>query len=163
MDLSLRRPNACCRTSGRQFAAGETIYSALARTEGGLERFDYGSEAWQGPPENTLAWWRSAYPERESDAQMLAPVDVLLDVLEQLDGLQDEAPLRYLLALELVRRRTLRMVDRPTADRPTEEVLQLTCRRRESEYLVVVATPPPATIAAVQARLTGLLWSGGEA
>jgi len=163
MDLTLRRPNACCRNSGRSFAAGETICSALVRSKDGLERIDCCSETWQGPPEGTLAWWRSAYPERESEAATLAPIDVLLDVLEQLDSIPEEAPLRYLLALELVRRRTLRVVERPVADRPKADLLQLACRRRNSEYLVAVAPPPPAAIAAVQDRLNGLLWSGGAA
>jgi hypothetical protein len=92
---------------------------------------------------------------------------VLLDVLEQLDGRPEDAAIRYLLALELVRRRVLRMVDRHAADKPANlaaaDTLLLACRRRDSEYLVPVIPPQEAAAAGVQERLTALLWSGGAA
>lgn len=160
MDLKLHRPQGSCRRSGRAFAAGEPFYSALVRSPAGLERLDYADEAWQGPPEGSLAWWRSIYPSAPAGGPELAPVDVLLDLLEQLEPQPAEAPLRYLLALELVRRRALRMVDHAGTDDGT---LQLACRRRDAVYAVAVAPPAPADAGAVQDRLVALLWSGAAA
>jgi hypothetical protein len=88
-----------------------------------------------------------------------APTDVLLDVLEELDGRPDDAALRYLLALELVRRRALRIADGPAA----APELVLACRKRDREYRVAVADTAAAADEAVARRLTTLLWSGEAA
>jgi hypothetical protein len=171
MDLKLHRPHGCCQRSRRPFVSGEMFYSALVRSPAGLERIDCAAECWDGPPERTLAWWRSSYPEPQGGGPELAPVDVLLDVVERLDGQPDEAALRYLLALELVRRRVLRVVEEKrdaeagdtAGSTATLHQLHLACRRRDTTYTVAVAPPAPAGAGAVQERLTSLLWSGGAA
>lgn len=167
MDVKLHRPNGCCAKTGRGFVPGETIYSALVRNGAVLERIDCCGEAWQGAPDQTLAWWRSAYPAADVAGSTLAPVDVLLDVVEQLDGRPEDAALRYLLALELVRRRVLRVVEKPVHERAAEPAgsseMLLGCRRRDTEYLVQVVPPQAASAAGVQERLAALLWSGEAA
>jgi hypothetical protein len=164
MDLKLHRPNGSCGKSGRGFVPGELFYSALVRSKGALERIDICAEAWGGPPEQSLAWWKSLYPAADSTGSTLAPVEVLLDVLEQLDGQPDEKALRYLLALELVRRRVLRVVDRHgTAAAIAPVTMLLACRRRDSEYHVQVVPARAAAADGVQERLAALLWSGGAA
>ena len=171
MDLKLHRPHGCCHRSGRPFVPGELFYSALVRSPVGLERIDCAAECWDGPPERSLAWWRSSYPAPQSAGQELAPVDVLLDVLERLDGQPDEAPLRYLLALVLVRRRVLRIVEekhdaeaaRGSGRAADPREIHLSCRRRDAAYTVAVAPPASAGANAVQERLAALLWSGGAA
>ena len=161
MDLTLHRPQASCARTGRPFAAGETFYSALVRGQATIERVDCCAAAWEGPPERTLAWWRSVFPEPRTAGETLAPADVLLDVLEELEGRPDDEVLRYLLALELVRRRTLRFVDGPPERRDPAELV-LACRKRDREYRVRVAAAAAAD-AAVEQRLTALLWSGAAA
>jgi len=171
MDLKLHRPHGSCQRSGRGFVPGELFYSALVPGPGGLERIDCAADRWDGPPERTLAWWRSSYPAPQGGAPELAPVDVLLDVLERLEEQPDEAGLRYLLALELVRRRVLRIVEqtrgadglRPAGCGADSRELELSCRRRDTAYTVAIVPPAPAGAAAVQERLTALLWSGGAA
>jgi hypothetical protein len=90
---------------------------------------------------------------------VLAPTDVLRAVLEELDGRPDDAALRYLLALELVRRRVLRIMDGPGAG----PELVLACRKRDREYRVGVAATAAAADETVARRLTALLWSGEAA
>lgn len=162
MDIKLHRPRGVCATTGRGFAPGETFYSALVRGAAGLDRLDLSAEAWTGPPVNALGWWRSTWQVAESAGPSLAPVDVLLDVFEELDGRPDDAALRYLLALQLVRRRVLRIVDAPP-DAASGDNLVVACRKRDREYRV--ALPPPAEVAdaATARRLTALVWSGGAA
>ena len=162
MDIKLHRPRGTCAVTGRAFAPGEGFYSALVRSPGGLDRLDVAAEAWSGPPDKALAWWRSAYPAADSAGPELAPIDVLLDVFEEMEGREEDAPLRYLLALQLVRRRTLRIVEGSAVPGGPAELV-LSCRRREREYRVHTVPPDRSAAAEVEARLTALLWSGGAA
>jgi hypothetical protein len=162
MDYKFHRPQPACHRTGRGFAVGEEFFSALVRGANGLERLDIAAEAWDGPPEAAVAWWRARQGAAADTGPMLAPVEVLLDALEALEDDPADAPLRYLLALQLVRRRTLRIVDEPGAAATAGELV-LACRKRDREYRVGVAPPVPADAADVEERLTALLWSGGAA
>jgi len=169
MELKLHRPHAACTQTGRPFVAGEPLVSALVRSEGRLDRCDYAAGSWTGPPTNTLAWWRSTYPATTSDGTVLAPADILLDVLEEMEGREADAALRYLVALELVRRRAVRFIDRH-GDEPGDgregdagPDLILACRKRGREYRVRAVSPREATAPGVEERLASLLWSGDAA
>ena len=157
MDLKLHRPKATCSRTGRGFAPGEMMVSAILRGSGGIDRIDVAADAWEGPPEGAIAWWRARYPQPGDAGPALAPIDVLLDAVEGLDAEEDSA-VRYLLALELVRRRVLRIVD----DGGDGELV-LACRRRDREYRVRPVDASAATAAGVEARLAALLWSGEAA
>ena len=170
MDLKIQRPSPTCKTSGSEFKAGDLMFSALVREEGRLVRHDWSHEAWAGAPDETLAWWRSVVPEQENEGVSLAPVEALLDILESLADQPEEASLRYLLALQLLRRKVLRFGDSPSegdADgddkrERTDEVVSLVCRRRDCEYKVVAVMPEAEERAVLEERLAALLWSGGE-
>jgi len=165
MEPKIHRPQTQCRQTGHVFQPGDAIVSALVRSPEGLVRTDSLASAWSGAPEKTVAWWRSTYPRPDTTGAVLAPNDVLLDIVEQLDGQEEEAPLRYLLALQLVRRRVLRFVDASGTSSPqtAPDQLRLACRKRDCEYVVTVATPDASTAPAVEARLASLLWSGDAA
>ena len=179
MELKIHRPHAACTQTGRSFVAGELLVSALVRSEGRLDRYDYSADAWTGQPANTLAWWRWTYPATTATGATLAPADVLLDVLEELEGREPDAALRYLVAIELVRRRVLRFIDRPLTNRRGTEVgagavsvsgqpappadLIVACRKRDREYVVRTVSPQQAAAPGVEERFTALLWSGGAA
>lgn len=162
MDIRLHRPHPVCSRTGRGFTAGEAFVSVLVRGEGGLTRVDVAPEAWDGPPAGTIAWWRSRYPTSGETGPTLAPVDVLLDALESLEGDASGEPLRYLLALQLVRRRVLRIIE-TQADAGDDAAMTLACRRREREYRVRTVNPADAADPAVAAQLDALLWSGDAA
>lgn len=161
MDLKLHRPQPTCATTGRSFAPGEVFYSTLVRRRGAVERLDVAAESWQGPPEQSIAWWRSRYPEVGAVGPTLAPPDVLLDALESLEEGGDD-PLRYMLALQLVRRRVLRIVDEPAND-SNEGTLTFTCRKRDRDYRVRQVDAAKVAADGVEARLAALLWSGDAA
>lgn len=141
---------------------GEEFFSALVRGPGGLARLDVSAEAWDGPPAGTIAWWKSRHLPPGAAGPVLAPVDVLLDTLEALEDQPDDAPLRYLLALQLVRRRVLR-IEAPSEGPDDEGVAIFSCRRRDREYRVREASPAAVVDPVVAERLTGLLWSGEAA
>lgn len=162
MDLPVRSPQACCATTGRPFAPGEVLHSVLVRTADGLERLDLAAEAWTGPPDNAVAAWRSTYPAAGSAGPTLAPVDVLLDAIDELGDEPPEPAVRYLLALHLVRRRVLRTIDAPQPP-PVDGELVLACRRREREYRVPAVASDLVASPEVAGRLAALLWSGEAA
>ena len=162
MDLKIHRPQAACSLTGRPFVAGEPLYSALVRGSSGLERVDVAADAWSGPPERTLAWWRSAFPAAPLGGAVLAPPEVLLDVFEELEGRAEDEPLRFLLALQLVRRRILRIVDDVPGATGADDLL-LTCRKRDREYRVRAVPVEEAAAAGLEERLSALLWSGEAA
>ena len=85
---------------------------------------------------------------------------MLLDALESLEGNRDEEPLRYLLALQLVRRRVLRIVNEAGA---AGDELVLACRKRDREYRVRSLSPDEASASGVEEKLAALLWSGDAA
>lgn len=161
MDLRVHRPQATCATTARPFAAGDVVCSALVRRNGTVERVDVAADAWIGPPDDAIAWWRCRFPAPHDAGREPAPADALLDVLEALEESGDE-PLRYLLALQLVRRRILKMADERAAG-GDEGVLVLGCRRRGRDYRVRVAAAAEADREGVEDRLAALLWSGEAA
>lgn len=161
MDLTIRRPTCQCAATGRAIAPGEPFYSALVRGEGSIERVDIATDAWHGPPETTIAWWRSTMPEAGGQGPSLASPDVLLDVFERLEHVDEEESLRYLLALFLVRRRLLRVVEERAGEEGDPRTLRLHCPRRAADYFVRTAGAPVDD--ATAGRLTALLWSGEAA
>jgi hypothetical protein len=93
---------------------------------------------------------------------VLAPPEVLLDVFEELEGRAEDEPLRFLLALQLVRRRILRIVDDAPGATGADDLL-LTCRKRDREYRVRAVPAEEAAAAGLEERLSALLWSGEAA
>jgi hypothetical protein len=163
MDYKLHRPQLACSRTGRAFAAGEEFFSAVTRGSAGLERVDVAAEAWDGPPADTIAWWRSRHLPPGERGPALAPIDALLDALEALEEQPGEEPLRYLLALQLVRRRALR-IEAAVGDQPDDDgTVLFSCRRRERDYRLRQVDSTAAGDPAVAARLTALLWSGEAA
>ena len=141
------------------------MVSALVRNAGAIERIDCAAKAWDGPPNGTLAWWKSRYILSDSAGPKLAPADVLLDVLEDLESHPEDKVLRYLVALQLVRRKVLKIDESHGSDTSVHQdppSLVLKCRKRQSEYRVQVTSAEEASAEGVQERLQSLLWSGGE-
>lgn len=164
MDYKLHRPQPVCHRTGRGFAVGEVFFSALVRGEGGLERLDVAAEAWDGPPPNAVAWWRARQGTAVEAGPTLAPVEVLLDALEAFEDDPAHDVLRYLLALQLVRRRALRIEgDAADPEAGDDGAIVFSCRRRDRDYRLRPVQAEEAADPEVAARLTALLWSGEAA
>lgn len=147
-----------CATTGRELQPGETFYSTLTAEGAKLVRRDYSAEAWQGPPEGNVGWWKSHLPAREGQRLHWAPNDVMLELLDQLADDPAHADMRYVLALLLVRRRVCRL-EETEHDESQQEMLVLYCPRREVEYRIPVATPDEQRIVAIQEELARLLFA----
>ncbi len=149
-----------CAATDRELAAGETYYSVLQVQGAQVERLDYCEQAWHGPPENALSWWKAALPQPDHQAVQWAPDQVVLQYFEQLADHPEQADQRYVLALLLVRRRILRL-DRQEESSPGERVLCLVHPDSEREYFVPEVEPEVERLEAIQASLRQLLFAGG--
>jgi hypothetical protein len=163
MDYKLHRPQPVCRRTGRGFAVGEEFFSALIRGEGGLERLDVAADSWDGPPPDAVAWWRARQGAAGDTGPVLAPVEVLLDALEALATDPADDALRYLLALQLVRRRALRIEGDAADAAEPDGAIVFSCRRRDRDYRLRPVRAEEAADPEVAARLMALLWSGEAA
>lgn len=158
MDYEVERCTRHCATSGRELLEAEEFFSVLLNEKREVRRHDYAAEAWAGPPDDALAWWKSRMPTREAKKGQLAPNDVLLQLFGELERAPEQADLRYVLALLLVRRRLLREED-VERDETDGEHLVLYSPREETSYRVAVRTPTGARAEQIQAELARLLYA----
>jgi hypothetical protein len=147
-----------CAATGRALEPGQEYYSTLTMERGAPVRCDYSPEAWQGPPDGALAWWRSFLAEGDRPRGELAPQDVLLNLFAALTGAPGEQEFRYVLGLLLMRRRWLRLDD--TRREAGGEVLVLDCPRRQEQFELRVAAPSAERQAELERRLTELVYGG---
>jgi hypothetical protein len=161
MDLKLHRPQPMCSRTGSGFRPGDVFFSALVRGDRGLERIDVAAGAWEGPPPAAIAWWRSVCPMAHEAGPTLAPAEVLLDALEALEEADADPAVCYLLALQLVRRRALKL-EGPD-ETCVDGTLVFSSRRRDRDYRIRPVEAESLADPEVGARLTALLWSGEAA
>jgi hypothetical protein len=139
-------------------APGEQFYSALVSEGAELVRLDYSVDAWRGPPQNALGWWKSRMPVASEKRMHWAPNDVMLELFEQLEEQPDKQDMRYVLALLLVRRRVMRLEEKEL-DANGAEVLVLYCPRRETSYRALERAPQESRIDEIQEELARLLFA----
>jgi hypothetical protein len=156
MDYDVERCTRHCATSGRELREGEECYSALLADGAELKRLDYAVEAWQGPPEGALGWWKSRVPTREAKKNRLAPNEALLECFVALEGVADKQDMRLVLALLLVRRRVLRVEERET-DNQGHELMVLVNPKDESIHRVTGVLPSLERADEIQNELAQLL------
>ncbi len=147
----------CCKT-GRELKPGEIYYAALVRTENGLERFDYAPEAWQGPPEGAIGFWRGRVPAPRHARFRILDDETAMEGFLSLEA--DQRPrartLRYILALHLMRRRLLRLVRIET--RGDEDYIRVrSTRERKAEWLVWCPALTEEEIRDLEANLAEML------
>jgi len=128
----------------------------LAAEGSELNRYDYSAEAWQGPPEQAVGWWKSRMPDRAGRPKHWAPNDVMLQFFDELAEQDDRRDMRYVLALLLVRRRVMRLEDNETDDQG-HDVMVLHCPRRDATYKIPAVEPNQQRIEEIQEELARLL------
>lgn len=104
-EYKVSRCSRQCHQLKRPLKAGEWYYSVVLEAGDEFERRDYSAEAWEGPPEGAIGVWKTRMPTADERKLVLAPKEVLIDLLRQLAELPERAKTRYLLALMLLRRK----------------------------------------------------------
>ena len=158
LDFHVQRCTRRCHDSDRELKPGELFFSVLMSEGGEVQRYDYGAEAWQGPPPEAFGWWKSQMPSSDANRLNWAPNDVMLHYFQQLEEAEDQWDMRYILVLLMIRRRILR-VEETEVDDQQGEVMVLFCPRNETEYRVAVQTPTPERIAEIQEGLAKMLFA----
>lgn len=112
-DYKVNRCTRKCFALDRPLREGEAYYSVVIEDEKNedFERRDYSAEAWKEPPEGTIGWWKNRMPTADDKKMVLAPPEVLIDLLRQMEQFPERAKSRYLLALMLMRKKLVRPVD----------------------------------------------------
>jgi hypothetical protein len=158
MDYEVQRCTRHCAATERELKPGEDVFSALLSEGGKVIRHDYSAEAWHGPPDGAVGWWKSQIPRPEAKRVHWAPNDVMLQFFEDLEPQPARQDMRYVLALLLVRRRVMRL-EEESRDEEGRQTLTLYCPRREATYHVAVVPPDESRIEEIQQELAGLLFS----
>ena len=161
VDFDITRCSRKCAATDRDLQAGETCYSALVPEGGQIVRRDYSAEAWPGPPEEAVGWWKSVVVDPNANRMHWAPSDVMLNYFVQLEGNLAAEDTRYVLALLLVRKRILRN-ESTEKDAEGRETLVLYSPRQECEHRVAVVLPSPERVEAIQNELAQLLQTGSS-
>jgi hypothetical protein len=156
MDYEVQHGARCCAATGREFAPGEVYYSVLVADGAELKRCDYAADAWQGPPPETIGWWKSQIPDRTTSRKHWAPNDVMLQFWDDLAEQLDKQDMRYVLTLLLVRRRVFRL-EEEKYDADGRELLVVYCPRRETTYQVLAISPESERVEQIQEELAALL------
>jgi hypothetical protein len=114
------RAHACARTQA-PFSEGHAIYTLLFRDDSGFRREDISEEAWHSCQESVqpFSFWKSFYENPPPPPPEPLPKESVETHLRQL--IQEDQPektnARYILALMLERKKTLKQVDvRETGD-----------------------------------------------
>ena len=151
MDFQIKRTSRHCHATERELKPGETFFSDLVQEDDELVRRDFCEKAWQGPDASSLGWWKAMIPVVEGGRVYWAPRDVLLAYFDSLSGKPQHQPTAYVMALVLVRKRILQLVDSATS---TEgEVLEVRHARDNKTYTVPVVQLTPEQINQIQQEL----------
>jgi hypothetical protein len=170
-DFEIQRCTRRCAATERPLEPGEECFSLLVADGAAVSRHDFSTEAWRGPPEHAIGWWKTRVPEPNAKKIKLAPNEVLLNFFDQLADQPANEDMRYVLALLLLRRRVLRLETTAAADDtwagqrgrpPKTESIFLSCPKRDASYEVAVAMPDEQRIDEIQQQLSELLLAGAE-
>jgi len=158
LDFEIQRCSRSCAKTDHEFAPGEEFYSVLVSEGSEVVRYDYSQQAWEGPPDEAIGWWKSQMPEANARRANWAPNDVMLDYFQQLEEQPGKEDVRYILTLLMIRRRVLRLDDSELGEDGVERMIVF-CPRNETEYHVPVVSPDPVRASEIQDELARLLFA----
>ena len=118
-EYKVNRCTRQCHVQGRPLREGEWYFSVILESGDDYQRRDYSAESWTEPPEDAIGWWKKRMPRADEKKMVLAPTEVLIDLLRQMEHFPNKAKSRYLLALMMMRKRILK----PTTQSDDENVI----------------------------------------
>jgi hypothetical protein len=137
MDYQLKPLGKSCAKTGAKFLPGDVCYSVVVARGSEWERIDFSRDAWKGPPEDAIGFWRCTVPAPLETKRRTLDPDALLRHFEQLteDANPANDKFRYVLALLLVQRRRLRITNTRT-DAAANSFLELCGMQGEGPFEV---------------------------
>ena len=137
LDFEVQKFTRVCAVTERELNPGDPFFSYLLREGGTTQRRDVAADAWDGPPEDCLAWWKSEVPDPKSKKLHWAPDDVILHCFADTESDPSKTDLRYVLSLLMIRRRIFRLENTETDERG-QQIMTVYCPRNETQYDVAV-------------------------
>ena len=116
------RPTGVCASTGESLLPNTPAMAALCEREEdeGFDRLDFTIEAWDKDPNppRLFSHWRYIVPEGGKKPDIVIDETVLIDLFERLaeDDRPQRVAFRYILALVLLRKRTLQLIGREDED-----------------------------------------------
>ncbi|MCO6047531.1 hypothetical protein NG895_26810 [Aeoliella sp. ICT_H6.2] len=160
LDFDVKRCSRRCASTNAELSPGDRYYSVLVAEGAEVVRRDYSRDAWQGPPEGSLGWWKSQMPDEGAAKPKLAPSEVALELFDRWRDQPGQEDSVYVLALFLVRKRVFRFAETAFPVAQTgEETLRMFCPARAAEYDVPVVEVDNQRADEIQAQLIELLYS----
>jgi hypothetical protein len=147
----------CCKTN-QEFKPGDVYYSALIEDGEQFVRMDFSARAWEGPPPGAIGWWRCQMAAQNPNRVYWAPNSVLLDYFGKLALRPEKAELYYLMALVLMRKKLLQLVENRRQEDGTAELLVNSARNKQ-DYRVPVCEPAPQRLQELQTELCEQLFT----
>jgi hypothetical protein len=144
-----------CSVSHRELLSGEVIYSVLVDEDGLIRRVDFTEENWTTPPENGLGWWKTTIPDNAVKKQHGSSTNSLLELFDELSFQPDNADMRYILALLLLRRKIFRFEQEETDDQGNKK-MYVASVADGTIYDVPVVMPGKERLTEIQTMLTTL-------
>lgn len=160
-----RSPGACA-VSGRTLEPGERYVAAIVdrETGEGFDRVEYAIEEWERGtrPDRLFGYWRAVVPEKDAKPKMLVDDESMLEFFDSLGDAPEQAALRFVLTLLLLRKRLLKHV----GQRHTKESREMLVRRRgePADAPAIAVTDPGLDVREVEtlaAQLEPVLAGGG--
>jgi hypothetical protein len=136
MEYQIQAPTLRCARSGRELKPGERIHTVLRVERGAFLREDIAPEHWHGPPSGVFAHWQGKVPSGTKPRKMPIDDEVLVECLARLQDDPDPAKqrFRYVLALLLIRRKRMRLLE--TTQEAGIETLHLSDPKSGATYTV---------------------------
>ncbi|MCA9106162.1 MAG: hypothetical protein KDA83_12080 [Planctomycetales bacterium] len=160
IDYEISRCTRRCFESGRELRPGEVVYSLLMSEGHDVVRRDCSEEAWQGPPEGTVGWWKTQLPKPDSSAPRMAPPQVIAQRFDHLVAHEADPQLLTVMALLMIRKRILKEDDVAVERRgPT---WRLHCPLMEQTYEIPRIEVDSQRVAGLQHALMELLYGDEE-
>ncbi len=159
-DYKLGRFSRRCSVLDRPLEPGEVYYTVVTADGDDVTRQEISAEAWAGLPEGALGSWKNRVPPPAEKKREPAPPAVLVDLLEAMASQRAARPLRYLLALHLLRSKavspateTLRFEDSELSKN------QLVVETKDGRVMEVIEVPIAADqVGELQAELMNLIY-----
>lgn len=160
IDYEISRCTRRCFRSGRELRPGEVVYSLLISEGESIVRRDCSLEAWQGPPDEAVGWWKTQLPKPDHAAPKMASPLIIAQRFDQLVANEADPQLLTVMALLMVRKRILKEDDASLERKGA--VWRLHCGLTEQTYEIPRVAVDPRRVQSLQEVLLELLYGDEE-
>lgn len=156
-DFDISRASGACCVTGRTFDEDEAFYTVVLETEDGLARRDYSLDAWTGPPEGALCFYKTRMPHKNQPKRRFIDDSAMISFFKALGDATHPNKLRFrfVLAMILLRKRVLKY--ERTQREGHAEVWEMRLVREKTMHRVVNPMLREDEIVGVSAELGSIL------